>query len=713
MRSLDANYYLGKNPPRENVFCVCAAHTKEANELFEGVALKQENKLKEMGRITKIMAGDAFVDMWKNSLYQSSETVVLQYVFETFKELSCNISSNSKRHILWKIFSIILTGAWRVGALIALRYLVQNPGKFGELYNTYIYRIILHMCYYRRTYTHAKNDENDFIVQKINSINPELDPLIPITVWTTTVENMPTYTEVYTLPFVHRGLVAEAEAAGRAEYDKVINTRNTLCIRDSKVKKPLQLFPSSNYRQLNEMINSDNEIAKLTGMRQPRAILIDGTPGLGKTCSVDALAVMGCGKYDAVCRIDMTKYINKNSTLRDIFYATVKPIPNIKDIIIVLYDEMDKYLDLRIKIQYEAHVKKLKKEKVPEGQEPMPIPEYEHFYIRQKETFLMELLHLIEIDDLNYTVVFLFCANNFDTIFDKINMTHFHSLKERLIKIEYEKCDKSELIEYITHYNNALKNSRWYYEPDKLAHILSQIKEDLAIPYRILSFKLMICNYNLEKFVCVLNDWEYVRPPSPTVDDLPIVMGIAHDSNKLELPTEDDIIEPEKHENSENYAIPSNGVVRFDRKKYYADSNSYYRLKCECRFENCTIGVFCLKCKESCCVQLMRYLCYSKNADGEGYLCHKCVPNFDAWKYYPMASDLKCENNEEYGFIGKLKDMGTCIRGSMGRGFGGCSAYLKCMKCMRNGVCSCGRKYKEWKKNPNGNGYVCAQCSRL
>src|SRR5690606_24273036 len=103
-------------------------------------------------------------------------------------------------------------------------------------------------------------------------------------------------------------------------------------------------------------------------------------------------------------------------------------------------------------------------------------------------------------------IVFIFCSNNFETIFDGVDMTHFASLKRRLVNVKFERCDKLELIEYIEYYNLKLKGSQWYYPSGKLSGILEKIRPDLSIPYYILSDTLMLSEHNMEKFVCLLND---------------------------------------------------------------------------------------------------------------------------------------------------------------------------------------------------------------
>lgn len=647
---------------------------------------------------------------------QNSETVVLKYIFEVFEKISCHIKEGGGKTFLKQIFSAVASGAWKIAAIIALRYIVGNPGKIYDLYNSHIWPVIMYLLYKRRLFASKGGDENDAIQDQLLTIGTEFNPLIPVIIESKKVQNIQ-YVAVYTIFLIHRGLVETAVERGKEIYNKRINTRDTTLMQDGIIVKPNKLFPSRNYLRIFSIIDSYNESSKILGIRKPRAILIDGEPRLGKTCTADALADMGYGNFDSVCSIDMTKFIGKNFTLRAIFDTTFNKLSKPKGLIIMLFDELDKYLEMNIKNTFELYVGRMRK--IAEKRDELFVqPDYKAFYTNYKEKFLMELLHLIEISHIEHGIVFLFCANNFDTIFEGVDMTHFHSLKKRLLKVKFNRCDKQELINFIEYNNRKFEGSRFYCEPVRLAEILAQIRDDLTIPYGELTDNLTLAENNIEKFVAMLNEWEYVPPPAVQDSDEEINFDFTcvKVSDKFTFPTERQVLPASIHPHHKDYYMtPPNGLVLATGNNYLAtdyviNKNMTVQAKrCLHSSTKCKVGAICTKCNEAyTCGCTLRYLEWSESPDGNGYWCNKCMPS--AWNYYPTANDMNEMNDESRGFFAEKSAVDQpCIRGHWKMGFPGCYVVVKCMKCIRK-TCSCSRKFLGWKKYDEGDGYVCDLC---
>jgi len=125
-----------------------------------------------------------------------------------------------------------------------------------------------------------------------------------------------------------------------------------------------------------------------------------------------------------------------------------------------------------------------------------------------KTDFVYCLLRILERDGLSYPCVILFCSNNFDTIFDSVNSIHTISLKKRFLSIDFTRCDKNDLVEYLNYYNKLFKETELYIDENNLNSIIKKIKPDLSITYRDLSQISIKADFDLERIITSVNNYE-------------------------------------------------------------------------------------------------------------------------------------------------------------------------------------------------------------
>jgi len=295
---------------------------------------------------------------------------------------------------------------------------------------------------------------------------------------------------------VHKSYIENVQKLSEQEFEQYkIKSNKTICQTLNTLSfEPKDLFPSKNYKNLYEIISSHFEISKLTNLFSTLGILLDSEPGLGKTTSLEFLASQGT--IGEVLKIDMTDHLSESfeSIKNKLFVKR-------KHNLVILFDELDKYIDYYIRETYIKETQKNIKEKIQITETK------EEFYISQKEAFLYKLLGLLETNFFNNGIVIIFCANNFDSIFDDINIKHFDSLRKRFMRVRFERCDCNEFKEYIKFFNEKYKGTKWFKQPIELEKLLLNIRKDLSIPFRQLCHLNISSCYKVEKFIDAVNQW--------------------------------------------------------------------------------------------------------------------------------------------------------------------------------------------------------------
>ena len=304
-----------------------------------------------------------------------------------------------------------------------IQYLVRNPDKILSFFRSLALKFI-----YRRLELKSVSGTKELQMNKLlqKEINPKNEASSSLT-----VSGLPLYLNMngpYTVleycPFIHQKFLDDIDTEANSEVNIVPNREIKTVCRDvnRKIFVPDTLFPSKNYLALAKTIRNFFKVVNRTKMYKAQGILIDGEPGLGKSKSCDFLATLN--EYNEIYYINMSL----TTLLKKDFKSIVAEVLTRRaGSTIIYFDELDKYLDFYI--EYSFH----KQEE---------IEDFVEYKRRYKQEFLYELLEVIETNMYEDGVVFIFCSNNFHTIFEDTNQVHFHSLKSRFAPIRFDRCDR-------------------------------------------------------------------------------------------------------------------------------------------------------------------------------------------------------------------------------------------------------------------------------
>lgn len=353
------------------------------------------------------------------------------------------------------------------------------------------------------------NEDYNFFLNIKAIFDKKEEPKEPFPVYLTKNGN---YTLEY-LPYFHNTFIEGVKKRVHQDYieSKNIPLGQTKCYRMAKLLSngftsytPKKLFPSKNYKKLTDMISNYFEICKMTENYEPLCVLINGKPGLGKSHFIEYISSTSTNVCDNSIKIDMTE--QTANSLETIINETFASNNMGQGNTVILIDELDKYIDQYIK----KNAKSYKMEDKVTGKPPMEITTTEKIQLTEeeqktqkltiKEDFLYSLLRVAEYDQFTHPVVILFVANNFDTIYDGVEMTHFQSLKSRFSEVQFESCDKPEIIDYLKYLNNTFFLNTKYYEND-INNLITQIPDKIDIVYRDLKQISFRANFQIKEII--------------------------------------------------------------------------------------------------------------------------------------------------------------------------------------------------------------------
>jgi hypothetical protein len=309
---------------------------------------------------------------------------------------------------------------------------------------------------------------------------------------------------LHMIPIVHGTIYREACRLAKKDYElqqKRLQDKCTLCNTLDGPYTPRHLFASNNYINLSNILKDYFEVSDILETYRTLGILLDGEPGLGKTYFVDFLASQKiCGE---VLKIDMTTVLERD------FTSIIKSINTGKrdTSFTVMIDELDKYLDYRIRDAYkkEQDNSNITRANKNASQVTSIVCTFESFQCNFKRNFLFQLLSFIESNHHTYGMVIIFCSNNFETIFENIDNTHYESLKERFVKITFNRCVCEELKRFITYINDKFINNIRHINAEELNNMLVNIRTDISVPYRTIEHLFIKSGYDIRKFINSIN----------------------------------------------------------------------------------------------------------------------------------------------------------------------------------------------------------------
>jgi len=434
------------------------------------------------------------MDILTQTLSNTTDSILIREILKVFSEVKCGNSTGN-------LIQSLSQGVMRLVVIFLIHYHFKKPESVSG-----ILRIIWDNLVYRDSIFDISEISEEFCIAK--RLEQSVKKNTSFEVFYQEVGDQAIFSMI---PIIHRRLYLEAQELGRKDYQTHLRKQSeglTLCNTLDGKFEPKILFPSKNYTRLLEILQNHFEFSKLTKSFRTLGILLDGEPGLGKTDSLDFLATSKvCGE---VLKIDMTKILDKDfSTIVSSAFSGRR-----SEELVILFDELDKYIDYQVRKAYRSHCTER------EEKEVQPISP-EEFVVHFKQDFLYELLSLLETTYHTHGLVILFCSNNFDTIFDGVEITHFQSLKKRFLRITFERCNAEELKDYLRYLNDKFWNTKWYLEEDDLERELNLIRSDLLIPYRQLCHLHITTCYNIRSFITALNEWKDEEILEPDVAQHP------------------------------------------------------------------------------------------------------------------------------------------------------------------------------------------------
>jgi hypothetical protein len=415
-------------------------------------------------------------------LLGSSESIVLREIFDIFRNFKC-VNMRSLPKIIFRILAI---------------YIIQNHlrGK-DSMFEVFLRRVLYNLTYKKIIIDMSKISKDLYFSRKWEKMasNKDVHNGFPIYFSANGAEGVCEY-----VPLFHNSIIKKVRETAEKEYMELSNVKVVSTLYKTLNGKnliPKKLFPSRNFTNLEKIVRNHLKYSELTNSFVNLGILIDGEPGLGKTSSVDYIATMNvCSE---IIKVDMTNYLTANfqRIISDIFSS----IGNRTTIILI--DELDKYIDHSLT----SNMNDIKRNK-----ENKPI-NYHGLQLEFKKNLLYNILSFLENDTCPKGMIIIFCSNNFNTIFNDVDNTHFESLKKRFLHLTFNRCEKEEVSEYISFTNDKFKDNDWWIEENKLKELMKEIPDDVSMCYRDLSHLYIKAGYDTRMFIKLLSNPEYKYVP--------------------------------------------------------------------------------------------------------------------------------------------------------------------------------------------------------
>lgn len=441
--------------------------------------------------------------------YTSPETLITQEVLKAVSSFSCSES-------FFKTLKSLAGNGWKILLFFVIHhYLIKNPQNIIDFVKT-----IGRMVMYRRKRLSMKEVNADLIMARRIQKN--------VKDGSEDVNGLPVYSSkdgdelvVEYCPVIHTFHLTETRDIAEKEYSeyktKLTTKINTLGGKDIE---PKVLFPSVNYTKGSKMVRKFFSVAETTGMFRSLGALLNGRPGLGKTDFLAFIARMNLVKN--ALYVDMTKHLSKSfDDVVKAIYAAEKA-----GTYVIFIDELDKYQDQRIREEFKMECRTIsERNEKTEGSEALP--EWGEYLSESKTKFVYKLLNLIETENFADGVIFFFCSNNFETLFEGVSDMHTRSLKRRFLNLKFEMCGCEEFKDYVRFFNEKNIGTSEYTDKDTLEMHLKNVREDLLIPFSNIHFANIEACFEVERLVEIVNEWEDDTPLDVAVSSPPITPKVG------------------------------------------------------------------------------------------------------------------------------------------------------------------------------------------
>jgi len=287
--------------------------------------------------------------------------------------------------------------------------------------------------------------------------------------------------------------IAQDKSISRDKVVKIITSINNGNRVISSEKKQQAMFPYKKYNNLCGIIKNYFEINNLINNKRPVALVLNGPPGTGKTSFCDYISQQNICKN--IIKINLMNFVNKDFVT---ISNSIKQSFQINDGYLICFDELDKYFNVFLQNKIKSLTTNIEDEDEDEdkGKGKINVKTDTDLLIRETSILLTELYKLIDGDELPYNVVFVFCANNFNTIF-KYASDHFDALKDRLIYENIYAYSIDDVYQFLIYYNKFFHNTERHLPEEKINKCINELPSDTLITARKL-YQLLIKNhYNI------------------------------------------------------------------------------------------------------------------------------------------------------------------------------------------------------------------------
>lgn len=438
-----------------------------------------------------------------------SNTVLLRYMLQVLDNISIECSVKS-------IFRAISKTSAHLAGIFMIAYYLKNPDAINNpaiamlkslLYTEIEIPYIDTEEVLKRRSSGSNISESLIDTQQIRTLHYWLcDEIFKQESYMTSVNGFPIYrrrqgnvVKLSYIKAVHGRFIRkiyEDAAANLAKYlidCTKIDTSLSIDIKQITNLNEIKMFPSWNYLKVTEQIRSFILVGRIFNNQPVLTLMIDGEPGLGKSRLAIYLAQQKLVS-DVVVVNFLAQGIEK--TFKDIIRVySVKPY---KGAAVIVIDEFDKWLDHHIDHAYNKYREETEKSIKESGgggggrgrggkgeeEKGKSVPDViiKDPYVQSKKEFACSLVSNIltqlqlMVDTVSiYPIVYIFCANNFSSIYRYATM-HNNSLASRFTKVEFKRCQSDELKEYIRWFNShLLELPDFHIEPEKLEKLLKEV----------------------------------------------------------------------------------------------------------------------------------------------------------------------------------------------------------------------------------------------
>lgn len=633
----------------------------------------------------------------ENSIFGYGTSVESIVTNEIVKLVTSSFCGEGLKSTLISLFGKL----WKIVVLYGVQYFIKNTKGLSSFLSS-----LFRLCFYKKITLNIKDNESvDFLfykkIETFLSTNNEDQKAQAVNGFRMYGQKIDNNVHIEYIPLFHNSFIQNLRSKANESLKDYQDSKEILVNCITSKKKPMELYASKNFIKAARIIQEFFRVKKCRDSFSTQAVLIDGIPGLGKTVFLDYVAYHKLASQIIYANLTREEYRNCD------FGACMDKIYNIviTGTCIVHIDEIDKHLDYRIKTKYHDLLYKEEKatpksspndkeeEKPGESSTTPNIPTFEEFRESEKSKFLYQLTDLIESKHFSFGVVIILTSNNFESIFEGVDMTHFHSLKRRFLKVRFEKCDREDFIGYCKFYNDSFKEKcpEKYISENDFEELCSEISPSLEVPFWIIHQEMIGASFSIRDLIKTINNLPSEDPLEECRSDIPKLLTPPLVNTKVSktnvLPT--NVLPTKSKDLPKSEPLPTKKEIPLSESKplFFADEEEPSKKEKIVRCGSCgnnVCGDLSVQCQKDCNLVLCEK-CWNYCEGCDGYFCKE---------HYNLCE--KCENHVHEHSEGE-KD---CM----------CCKLCDNVAVEENHCCSCGAMVCENCCDDKSKTFECRQC---